>query len=57
MALATNITLPFGGAPGPQQLDRGDEQGVVGQRAEELRRHDRVEASFHAARNDFVSSP
>ena len=34
-----------------QQLDGGDEQGVVGQRAEELRRHDRVEASFHARRS------
>ena len=30
-----------------QQRDRGDQQGVIGERAEELRRHDRVEAGFH----------
>ena len=30
-----------------QQGDRGDQQGVVGERAEKLRRHDRVEAGLH----------
>ena len=39
--------LPFGGARRAQQLDRGDEQRVVGQRAEELRRHDGRETFFH----------
>jgi hypothetical protein len=32
-----------------QQLDGGDEQCVVGERAEELRRHDGREAFFHRA--------
>jgi hypothetical protein len=30
-----------------QQRDRGDEQRVVGERREELRRHDDVEAEIH----------
>ena len=30
-----------------EQGDRGDQQRVVGERAEELRRHDRVEAGLH----------
>ena len=42
--------VPRGRAAGPQQLDGGDEQCVVRQRAEELRRHDRVEAFFHSLR-------
>jgi hypothetical protein len=42
--------LPLGGTPRAQQLDRGDEQRVVGQRAEELRRHDGREPFFHPCR-------
>ena len=30
-----------------EQLDRGDEQRVVGERREELRRHDGVETALH----------
>jgi hypothetical protein len=41
--------LPLGGAGGSQQLDSGDKECVIGQRAEELRRHDGVEAAFHRA--------
>ncbi len=40
--------LPGRRVRGPQQLDGADQQCVVSQRAEELRRHDGVEASFHA---------
>jgi hypothetical protein len=39
--------LRTAGVERAQQFHRGDEQGVVGQRAEELRRHDGVEAFFH----------
>jgi hypothetical protein len=39
--------LPFGGATGLQQFDGGDEQRVVGERREELRRHDGVETALH----------
>jgi len=42
--------LPFGAARSPDQLHRRDEQRVVGERAEELRRHDGVEALFHAGK-------
>ena len=42
--------VPRGRAAGSQQLDRGDQQCVVRQRAEELRRHDGVEAFFHSLR-------
>ena len=39
-----------GAPPVLQQLDGGDQQCVVRQRAEELRRHDGVEAFFHSLR-------
>ena len=37
----------LGGARRAQQFDGGDQQRVVSQRAEELRRHDGVETFFH----------
>ena len=39
--------LPFGAAGGVEQFNGSDEQRVVSQRAEELRRHDGEEAFFH----------
>ena len=39
--------LPFGGAARAQQFDGSHEQRVVSQGAEELRRHDGVEAALH----------
>ena len=34
-----------------QKCDRGNEQGIVGQRAEKLRRHDGIETALHAIQN------
>ncbi|MPN33705.1 hypothetical protein SDC9_181196 [bioreactor metagenome] len=39
--------LPFWRTAGAQQLHGGHEQGIVGQRAEELRRHDGIETALH----------
>jgi hypothetical protein len=40
-------TLPLRGLAAAQQLHGHNEQRVVGQRAEKLRRHDGVEAALH----------
>jgi hypothetical protein len=39
--------LPLGRAAGLEQFHGGHEQRVVGQRREELRRHDGVETALH----------
>jgi hypothetical protein len=37
----------LGGLHLPEYIDGGDQQGIVGQRREELRRHDHVETEGH----------
>ena len=49
----TSAPAPGSATPAPgvfEQFDRSNQQRVVGQRAEELRRHDGVETFFHSSR-------
>jgi hypothetical protein len=46
--------LPLGGAVAAQQFHGGDEQGIVGQRAEKLRCHDGVETALHCRKENVA---